>query len=188
MNDDPLHRPALLVIDIQRGAFDGVRCPPIEQADVLVERAAGLVGAAREGRVPIVFIQHCEGAGEVFEEGAPQWPLHERLAPLASDRVVLKRASSAFEGTDLDATLKSLGARTLVLCGLQSEFCVSNTAKSAIAGGYDVVIADDAHSTWPSNGEAAAAISERVNRDLQALGAACTSTDVLARSLGTARH
>jgi nicotinamidase-related amidase len=40
---------ALLVIDIQRGAFDGERCSPIDRPQTLVENARGLVSAARAG-------------------------------------------------------------------------------------------------------------------------------------------
>jgi nicotinamidase-related amidase len=63
--------PTLLVIDIQRGAFDGVRCPVIDTPEPFVARARALVDAARAGNHPIVFVQHCETTpGEVFEEGS----------------------------------------------------------------------------------------------------------------------
>ncbi len=67
---------ALLVIDIQRGAFDGVRCPPIGRAEDLVRRASTLIQSARNGGVPVVFIQHCEGPGEPFEQDSPHGELH----------------------------------------------------------------------------------------------------------------
>jgi nicotinamidase-related amidase len=86
----------------------------------------------------------------VFEEGSIHWELHESLTPRPSDKVLKKYASSAFEGTELARMLAGLEAKKLVLCGLQSEFCVYNTAKSALALGYEVVIAEDGHSTWPS--------------------------------------
>ena len=173
---------ALLVIDLQRGAFDGVRCPPVDAADSLINNAARLVRAARAGGKPIVFIQHTED-GQVFELGTPHWELHEALAPQADDRFVAKRESSAFDGTDLAAMLDDLQAKELVLCGLQSEFCVSNTAKSALAEGFDVVLAQDAHGTWPSDGRTASAISEQANKDLSAAGAQLRSTDQLEREL-----
>ena len=58
---------ALLVIDIQRGAFDGARCPVIDRAAELVSHARMLVAAARESSTPVVFIQHLDDAGEAFE-------------------------------------------------------------------------------------------------------------------------
>ena len=176
---------ALLVIDIQQAAFNGVFCPPIDRAETLVTNARALVDAARDTGTPIVFIQHSEGKGEPFEEGTPHWEFHEQLAPRAGEFVVKKYASSAFEKTNLDAKLAALGARDLVVCGLQSDFCVSNTSKSALALGYGVRIASDAHSTWPSNGQTPEAIVDDVNSDLQALGAVLESTAKITREWRT---
>jgi len=174
---------ALLVIDIQRGAFDGARCPPIDRADALVANALSLIDAARGGGTPVVFIQHCDEPGQAFEENTPHWDIHEALTPRPGETVVRKRESSAFEGTELGSTLERLGARQLVLCGLQSEFCVRNTANGALARGLEVLLACDGHSTWPSGGEPSTAISERVNRELEVAGATLRSTADLAHAL-----
>jgi len=113
----------------------------------LIDSAQRLLNAARSGGAPVVFIQHCEGSGELFTVDSPQWALHEALAPRAGEAVVHKRAPSAFEDTDLAPALASMKADSLVLCGLQSEFCISNTAKSALTSGFTVTIAQDGHST-----------------------------------------
>lgn len=173
---------ALVVIDLQRGAFDGVRCQPVHAADRLIGHATSLVGAARAAGAPVLFVRHCEGAGAVFEDGTPQGELHEALVPLPGEPVVKKTASSAFENTDLQALLDYVGARRLVLCGLQSEFCISSTAHAALALGYGVTLAHDAHGTWPTETEPAAAISARVNEALQARGVALQSTEALVQS------
>ena len=175
--------PALLMIDIQRGAFDGVRCPPIDRPAELVRNALALVTAAREGVSPVIFIQHCDGASQPFEEGTTHWELHEQLAPFPGEPVIRKRASSAFESTELDATLRALGVGDLVVCGLQSEFCVSNTTKAALALGYRVSVAHDGHSTWPRGGRPAEVIAEGVNVELRSLGAVLGSTAELAAKL-----
>ena len=111
---------ALLIIDVQRGAFDGVLHPPINQPDVLIDSAARLLNAARSGGAPVVFIQHCEGPGKLFTEGTPQWALHGALLPQAGEAIVHKRASSAFEDTDLAQVLANMKADSLVI-GLASR-------------------------------------------------------------------
>ncbi|HET7866090.1 MAG TPA: cysteine hydrolase family protein [Burkholderiaceae bacterium] len=177
-----MNQTALLVIDLQRGAFDGARIAPIAHADTLIGHAATLVAAARGAGVPVVFIQHGEDEGP-FETRTPHWELHEALAPQPGEGRVHKRQSSAFDGTGLAGQLQALGARDLILCGLQSEFCVSNTARSALAQGFAVTVVQDAHGTWPEGGETAEAISARVNAQLQAAGARLATTQDLARSL-----
>ena len=166
---------ALLIIDVQRGAFDGVLHPPINEPDALIDSATRLLNAARSGGTPVVFIQHCEGPGELFTEGTPQWALHEALVPQAGEVIVHKRASSAFEDTNLAQVLAELNADSLVLCGLQSEFCVSNTAKSALTSGFKVTVAKDGHSTWPSGEMSADAIKTQANAALAAVGARLSS-------------
>jgi nicotinamidase-related amidase len=173
---------ALLVIDLQRGAFDGARISPIAQADALIGHAAALVAAARDAGVPIVFVQHGEDDGP-FETHTPHWELHAALAPRPDDTQLHKRQSSAFDGTDLAETLAALGAGHLILCGLQSEFCISNTAKSALALGFGVTLAEDGHGTWPDGGEPAEVIAGRVNGELQAAGAKLCTTQDLVRTL-----
>ncbi|MDN3919315.1 isochorismatase family protein [Roseateles violae] len=177
---------ALLVIDLQRGAFDGVRCPAIDAPERLLGHARRLLDAARAGGRTIVFVQHSENvAGEVFEEATEHWRLHETLQPDGGPREssLRKYASSAFENTDLDARLKAQGADELVICGLQSEFCVSNTSRAALALGYRVRLAQDAHGTWPSEGRSAEAIRAEVNAALSAAGAEPATTAELERLL-----
>ncbi len=181
----------LLVIDIQRGAFDGQRCPPIDTPEPFLARARALVETAREGEHPIVFVQHCETTpGEVFEEGTPHWLLHEALQPDpargSQERILKKYASSAFENTELDAWLQALDGGEppeLLVCGLQSEFCVSNTVRSALALGYAVQLAEDAHNTWPSAERSAAEIRAEVNAQLARAGARLASTEALSARL-----
>lgn len=186
--------PTLLVIDIQRGAFDGVRCPTIDSPEPFVAKARALVDAARGGGHPIVFVQHCETTpGEAFEEGTEHGQLHEALRPepgreaAGLEGVQKKYASSAFENTGLDAKLKALGAAdddgTLIVCGLQSEFCVTNTTRSALGLGYRVLLAEDAHNTWPSQGKSAAEIRAEVNAQLAEAGATPATTERLVAQL-----
>lgn len=61
----------------------------------------------------------------------------------ASDPVIGKRATDAFEGTALDATLRARGVDTLVLSGVFADQCVRDTALGAVKRGYDVVLARD---------------------------------------------
>ena len=174
---------ALLVIDIQRAAFDGARCPPIDSPDRLVRNACALVEAARAGGHAVVFVQHCEGADQPFEEGSEHWLLHESLMPAPGEVRLKKYESSSFAGTELDAELRSKGVEELVLCGLQSEFCVSNTARSALELGYLVRIAQDGHGTWPSDGKTAAQIETEVNSQLAGAGAVLATTEKLSLAL-----
>jgi nicotinamidase-related amidase len=174
---------ALLVIDLQRGAFDGVRSSVISEPHRLISNALALIDAARRSAMTVIFVQHCEGPGEIFEEGSVHGQLHESLAPLPTEKVLKKHEMSAFENTNLETILRELKVDELVLCGLQSEFCISSTAMSALKLGFGVVVVTNGHSTWPTKDESASAISARVNDELQSSGATLRSTAEFITSL-----
>jgi nicotinamidase-related amidase len=85
------------------------------------------------------------------------------LAQQDADIRLRKTASDSFHQTDLDAALKRLGVRRLVICGFQSEFCVDTTTRRALALGYEVLLVDDGHSTLDNEVLTAAQISRHHN-------------------------
>jgi len=50
--------------------------------------------------------------------------------------VVVKHFADSFEGTELHATMQSLGATELILCGMMTQNCVTHTALSRRADEY----------------------------------------------------
>lgn len=173
---------ALLVIDLQTGAFDGLKCDPIDSGDRLLGRAAELIAAARAAGVPVLHVQHDEPQG-VLVKDTPQWDLHPAVAPLPGETRVEKQAYSAFENTALDGLLRAAGVRRLLVCGLQSEVCVTHTSQAALALGYEVVLASDAHGTWPDARSSASEIIARQNAALAAQGAQLQGTQQIVARL-----
>ncbi len=133
---------ALIVIDVQNAIVEGAYRPA-----ELLDNIAGMIRRARASGAPVVYLQHCHVAYAPMMKGAAGWAIHGAVAPEAGDTVVEKSASDGFDGTALRAELERLGARRLVLCGMQTEFCVDATTRAALSGGYDVVLAADAHTT-----------------------------------------
>lgn len=178
---------ALLLVDLQNAVFGGFGIPPAHQADLLLRNASALLQEARVSGVPVVHVQHCAGTGEALEEGAPGWPIAPRLLPAVSERVVQKRASNAFEGTDLHAVLQELGACTIVITGIQSELCVSATCRGALGLGYAVRLAQDGHSTWPDAARSAGEIIAAQNEALEREGVLLSSAEDLVKGLRAKR-
>jgi len=166
---------ALLIIDEQVGAFDGKRVPAIHDADGLLDQTTQLLETARATHTLVIFVQHCAADG-LFIKDTDAWHIHPRIAPKQNETVLLKQESSAFNTTDLEPKLAGQGIRTLVICGLQSEHCVFNTAVSALDLNFTVYVAGDAHSTWPSDQDSAPAIIQRQNLLLAQRGANVQST------------
>ncbi len=179
-----MKRTALVVIDLQAGAFDPALIPALHRAEALLERTSKLIEAARSAGIPIVFTQHCEPQGRPLAKGSEGWAIHPSLSPAPSDLTVLKLESSAFDGTDLQERLAKLDIDTIIACGIQSEFCVANTCISALELGLGVWLAQDAHSTRSTDDEDASLIIDRQNAQLAGKGTKVQSTASLLDALG----
>ena len=140
---------ALVVIDVQQIMFDLPNFPPYE-GEALVDRIADLIAKARASGTPIFFVQHDEGPGTAMHPGTPGFPFHPKLAPQAGDDVTVKNRGSAFHNTDFDSKLRKTGIDTLVICGMQSEYCIDAAVRGARERNYEVILVSDGHSTVDS--------------------------------------
>ena len=140
----PARDAALLVIDVQTVLCTGDES--VHDAEGLLARVNALVERARAAGASVLWVQHEDG--QMMRRGTPGWQLDARLAVCpTSDGRVFKTACDAFLRTDLHAQLREQRIGRLVVCGLQTEYCVDSTVRSALAHGYEVVLASDAHST-----------------------------------------
>src|ERR1700728_899027 len=129
-------RCALLVIDIQEKLL-----PPIFHKDELVRNAKLLIREASVLKIPaIVSTQYAKGLGGTVSEVASLLPETEAID---------KNLFSCF-GSDVFSTLlKRLpgNRNSLLLCGMESHICVTQTALAALREGYIVHVASDAVSS-----------------------------------------
>jgi len=127
---------ALVVIDIQQKLL-----PPIFQKDQLVRNSQLLIRAAGILKIPaIMSTQYAKGLGGTVPEIAALLPETEAID---------KTLFSCFGSDVFCSLLKRLpGQRTtLLLCGMESHICVTQTALGALRGGYLVHVASDAVSS-----------------------------------------
>jgi nicotinamidase-related amidase len=66
------------------------------------------------------------------------------IPPLDGEIVIVRNATSAFVGVDLEARLDDLGATTLVLCGALGTQGLEASARHAADLGYQVFVVADA--------------------------------------------
>jgi nicotinamidase-related amidase len=155
---------ALLVIDVQEGmepytAHDGKG---------VVSRIAALIDRARQSDTKVVYVQHDGSSepGHPLAKDAPGHAIHHAIAPRADDTVISKTQCSSFLRTDLEQTLSASDIDHLVVCGMQTEFCVDTTVRAAHERGYRVTLVSDAHSTGDTTVLRAEKIVAHHNRTL----------------------
>ena len=143
------NKTALLVIDMQVCNLEG--SAPVYQSGTLLAKVKTLVSKARTSRIPVIYIQHCGPEGAIDELGTPGWEIHPLIYPVKGDILVHKEDPDAFQDTDLQNILESRDIGTLIITGIQTEYCVDTTCRHAYSLGYHVTLVKDAHSTWDTD-------------------------------------
>ncbi|TDD64382.1 isochorismatase family protein [Actinomadura darangshiensis] len=148
-------RPALVVVDLQKGFTDpGV--PIGAEMAAEIEAAGRLVRAFHEAEAPVVFTtiafaEHAPSAWldkspglDVLRQGSALVEVDERLPRRQADPVLTKTGASAFFGTGLAGLLRAYGADTVVVCGTTTSGCVRATAVDSVQYGFPTLVVADA--------------------------------------------
>jgi nicotinamidase-related amidase len=154
---------ALLIIDVQQALCFG-EYAGFEAARV-VDRINLIASRFRAAACPVIVIQHESSTGPL-QRNSEGWRLADGLQSHATDILIAKRATDSFHDTELQAVLQQRGITDLVICGLQSEFCVDTTTRRALALGYPVQLVSDGHTTMDNAVLKAALISAHHNETL----------------------
>lgn len=107
------NKAALVVIDVQNDVV-----AQAWQRDEVVGRIASLAERARAEGVPVIYVQHHGGD---MQQGSDGWQIVDKIAPQDGEAVIAKQYPDAFEKTDLEETLTTLGISHLVVTGAQTE-------------------------------------------------------------------
>jgi nicotinamidase-related amidase len=118
----------LLIVDAQE-AIDGPRHRG-DRGPEVEKNIAALVAAWRAEALPLAHVG--------------RQPAGSPLSPLDREIVIVRNATSAFVGADLEARLDELGATTLVLCGALATHALEASARHAGDLGYQVFVVADA--------------------------------------------
>ncbi|MFG2487816.1 cysteine hydrolase [Streptomyces virginiae] len=187
---------ALLTVECQNGVVGEESALPELAKEArdsgMLERVAALVDAARGAGVQVLHAvaeRRPDGLGantnaRLFR-AAGRLPVRQLTgsravqvaAPIvvAEQDLVVRRLHglSPMAGTDLDALLRNLGIRTLVVTGVSSNIAVPNTVFDAVNLGYQVMVPADAIAGVP------ASCTAEVIRNSLALVASVTTTEEL---------
>jgi len=172
---DP-RKTALVMIDLQKGILGAPRAP--HSVEDVLARNVSIARAlkARGGLVAPVRVEFGAGGalaptGLIDAPGLPALPadfaeLHADVLALEPDLIVTKRQWGAFHGTELDLVLRRRGIETVLLTGVATNFGVESTAREGWSLNYNMVVVEDACSTFSAEWHAFSveAILPRVSR------------------------
>lgn len=137
----------LLVIDMQKALVD----EDLYAFNTFVDSTVRLVEAARKNGVEVIFVQHDAGPGSGLSVGDEGFEIIDELKPEPGEKVYVKKINSCFGNKELKAYLKQQEDKRLMIIGLQTNYCIDATVKSAFERGFDVIIPEGTNSTFDNN-------------------------------------
>ncbi|MFI1357816.1 cysteine hydrolase [Streptomyces sp. NPDC020898] len=188
----------LLTVECQQGVVGPDSALPElaeeARASGVLHRIARLVAAAHETRVQVIHAvaeRRPDGRGanrnaRLFR-AAERLPVQQlsgttavRVAPpveVADQDFVVRRLHglSPIQGTDVDALLRNLGCRTLIVTGVSANVAIPNAVFDAVNRGYAVVVPGDAIAGVPSE-----YTSAMIRNTLALVATIATTNEVLA--------
>ena len=157
---------ALLIIDVQNIMCSGDTAA--HAVDAVIAQINMVSRKVRRAGAMVIVVQHETQNGEMDYQ-SENWKLAPALDVQSSDVLVRKTGSDAFLRTGLEDLLESRDINKLIVCGLQSEFCVDSTVRRAMALGYPVTVVEDGHTTIDNGIFSANQISQHHNKTLSSI-------------------
>ena len=153
MNISRTNRPALILVDIQKG-FDNIGYWGGQRNNPDAEENAGeLLRLWRKHDLPIFHIKHCSSNPKsLLHETNSGNDFKDLVKPANNEPIIKKNVNSAFIGTNLEEQLDNLEIRKLVIVGLTTDHCVSTTTRMASNLGFDSFLVSDATATFNRKG------------------------------------
>ena len=136
----------LVLVDFQNTYRTGVMA--LDGAEPALAAAARLLAAARAAGTKVVHVVNDGGEGTPYDIRAEIGSISPEVAPVEGEPVVVKTFPNSFHATDLEKTLRELGAGPeLVIAGFMTHMCVTFTAQGAFNLGYRPTVVADATAT-----------------------------------------
>lgn len=139
-----MNQTVLLVVDVQE---EMIKDQPYNYKKV-IENIRKLITKARTDHMEVIYVRHDDGEGSPMGYGEPGWQVYHEIAPAEGEKIFDKKFNSAFRQTGLKEYLDLKAVKTIILTGLQTEYCIDTSLKSAFEFGYDIIIPEETNSTY----------------------------------------
>jgi len=134
----------LLVVDTQRAITNG----KLYHFEVFVNNVKELIHTARKNEIEVLFVRHDDGVGNELTKGNDGFEIYEEFQPADDEIVFDKNVNSSFNNTGLLEYLRRKGENTIIIVGLQTDYCIDATIKAGFEHGFKMIVPANANSTF----------------------------------------
>lgn len=137
----------LLVIDAQQLiTTDRLFC-----FDRFVSNVKHLISTARKNNIEVVFVRHDDGEGKPLTKGTEGFEIFDDFSPEEKEMIFDKTVNSPFRDSGLLEYLREKNIRTIIVTGLQTDYCIDATVKCGFEHGFQVIVPEYSNSTFDND-------------------------------------
>lgn len=137
----------LLVVDMQKGLVTD----DLYAFDTFMERVVRIIDAARKQHTEVIYVQHDAGPGSGMSAGDSDFEIADQVQPEPGEKVFVKTINSCFGNKDFREYMELQEDKRLMIVGLQTNYCIDCTVKSAFERGFEVIIPEGTNSTFDND-------------------------------------
>lgn len=134
----------LLVVDTQKAIVNN----KLYQFDLFVSNVKKMIDTARRNHIEVIYVRHDDGVGSALTRGNDGYEIYDEFSPADNEIIFDKYVNSAFVNTGLSAYLKQKNENTIVIIGLQTEYCIDATIKGGYEHGFEMIVPENTNSTF----------------------------------------
>lgn len=134
----------LLVVDTQKAIIN----EKLYEFDLFKKRVNELINKARSNGIEVIFVRHDDGIGCELSKGNEGFEIYEDFKPENNELIFDKTVNSSFKDTGLLEYLKEKNEDTVIVVGLQTDYCIDATIKAGFEHGFKMIVPENTNSTF----------------------------------------
>ena len=137
----------LLVVDTQKLITNH----HLYQFELFESRVKELIKQARNNHIEVIYVRHDDGAGSELTKGTDGYEIYEGFKPAKGELIFDKNVNSSFHGTGLLKYLREKKEDTIIVVGLQTDYCIDATIKCGFEHGFQILVPANTNSTFDNH-------------------------------------
>ena len=133
----------LLVVDTQKAITN----EKLYEFDLFKKRVNELINKARSNGIEVIFVRHDDGVGCELSKGNEGFEICEGFRPKEDELIFDKTVNSSFRDTGLLSYLKEKAEDTVIIVGLQTDYCIDATVKAGFEHGFKMIVPENTNTT-----------------------------------------
>lgn len=134
----------LLVVDTQKAITN----EKLYEFDLFKKRVNELINKARSNGIEVIFVRHDDGVGCELSKGNEGFEIYEGFKPRVDEIIFDKTVNSSFKDTGLLEYLKGKNEDTVIIVGLQTDYCIDATIKAGFEHGFKMIVPENTNTTF----------------------------------------